>query len=267
MNNVFTRKLEQFAPLGDEDRHLLEQITSRTRRVEARIDLIREGDRPDDVHLILDGFACRYKLLEDGKRQIVAYLVPGDVCDLHVFILSEMDHSIATLAPCSVVDIPREAVLRLTERPALARALWWSALVDEAVLRERVVDLGRRSAEERMAHLLCELLLRLRAVGLADGDAFDLPVTQGELADSLGLSTVHVNRVLQTLRGRGLIAFESRRLIVLNPGGLMAFGGFNPNYLHLGREPSRATRAPGCADPSAASGPVGDATPWRPESC
>lgn len=237
---MFTRKLEQFAPLGDEDRRLLDAVTSRPRRVGARTDLIREGERPDDVHLILDGFACRYKLLPEGQRQIVAYLVPGDFCDLHVFILSEMDHCIGTLSPCTVVDIPREAVLRLTERPAIGRALWWATLVDEAIPRERVVDLGRRPAEQRVAHLLCELLLRLRAVGLADGDAYELPVTQTELADGLGLSNVHVNRVLQALRGQGLVTLDGKAVTIPDPDGLMALGGFNPNYVHLGRRPSRA---------------------------
>lgn len=244
MANAFIRKLEQFVTFGPEDRQLLDSVTSHTRLVAARTDLIREGEQPDDVRLILVGFACRYKILEDGTRQIIAYLVPGDFCDLHVFILNEMDHCIGTLSPCVVADIPRELVLRLTERPAIARALWWVTLVDEAVLRERVVDLGRRSAETRVAHLLCELLLRLRVVGLADDNAYELPITQAELADTVGLSGVHVNRVLQALRGQGLITFDGKSVTIPDPVGLTKFSGFNPNYLHLRKthlaEPSRA---------------------------
>ena len=149
---------------------------------------------------ILDGFACRYKLTSEGKRHIMAYLISGDFCDLHVFILKAMDHNIGALSPCRVVNIPRNRILEMTTRPALARALWWATLVDEAVLREWLVNMGQREAPERIAHLLCELLLRLRAIGLAASDAYELPITQEALGDTMGLSAVHVNRSLQKLR-------------------------------------------------------------------
>ena len=191
----------------------------------------------------MDGFACRYKLRANGSRQIMAYLVPGDFCDLHVFILREMDHTIATLSPCRVVDIPRERILELTERSALARALWWATLVDEATLREWLVNIGARSAEERIAHLLCELLLRLRVVGLADGAEYELPITQAELADTMGLSSVHVNRVLQRLRGDGLITLKGKQLVIPDPDRLIAFSGFTPNYLHLAQPNGPAERS------------------------
>jgi CRP-like cAMP-binding protein len=233
MANLLTRKLEAFAPLSEADRHLLDAVIREARDVGSREDLIREGDAPGDVRLILAGFACRYKRLADGRRQIMAYLVPGDFCDLHVFILKAMDHTIATLSPCRVVDIPRERILEMTERPALARALWWAALVDEATLREWLVNIGARSAEQRVAHLLCELLLRLRVVGLADGAEYELPVTQQELGDTTGLTNVHVNRVLQRLRGDGLITLTGKHLVILDVERLNAFSGFTPNYLHL----------------------------------
>lgn len=242
--NRLTRKLENFAELSEKDRRFLDEVTATDREVGPRQDLISEGDRPDHVHLVLEGFACRYKLTADGARQIMAYLVPGDFCDLHVFILTEMDHSIATLSPCRIVDIPRRTVLEMTERPAVARALWWAALVDEAVLREWLVNMGRREAPERIAHLLCEVLLRLRAVGLADSDSCELPITQGELADTVGLSTVHVNRSLQALRDAGLITLRGGRLVILDAKRLTEFGGFNPNYLHLSaRVPGRVGAA------------------------
>lgn len=235
MANLLTRKLEAFAPLPEADQRLLDEVIRDPQEVGPREDLIREGDAPTDVRLIIEGFACRYKLLADGTRHIMAYLVPGDFCDLHVFILKQMDHTIATLSRCTVVKIPRARVLELTERPAIARALWWAALVDEATLREWLVNIGARPAEQRIAHLLCELLLRLRAVGLANGGQYELPVTQQELGDTMGLSNVHVNRVLQHLRRDGLITLKNKNLVILDVERLEAFSGFTPNYLHLAR--------------------------------
>ena len=196
------------------------------------------------MHLITSGFACRHKILPDGTRQIFAYLLPGDLCDLHVFILDAMDHTISTLSSCTVVDIPRKAILQLTERSAIARALWWATLVDEGTLREALVNIGRRKGEERVAHFLCELLARLEIVGLVADNAFNLPITQTELGDTMGLSTVHINRVLQYLRGQKLITFSQGSVKVLDVEGLKRFSDFNPNYLHLGRhkpklDPSR----------------------------
>lgn len=233
MKNILIRKLEAFGPLSEDDRLLLDSVVCEPRQAAPRTDLIREGDAPSNVHLILEGFACRYKIIPDGTRQIVAYLVPGDFCDLHVFILKAMDHSIATLSRCKVIDIPRPRVLELTERPALARALWWATLVDEATLREWLVNIGTREAPERIAHLLCELHLRLKTVGLANGNSYELPVTQGELGDTVGLSTVHVNRSLQKLRDAELITLKGKHLVILDAKRLGEFSGFNPNYLHL----------------------------------
>lgn len=184
------------------------------------------------MNLILEGFACRYKMLPDGTRQIVAYLVLGDFCDLHVFILKVMDHTIATLSRCTVVKISRAPILELMERPAIARAFWWPALVDEATLREWLVNVGARTAEQRIAHLRCELLL-LQTVGLTNGDTYELPITQAELADTVGLTSVHVNRVLQRLRRDGLITLKGKNLVIPDLERLKAFSGFNPNYLHL----------------------------------
>ena len=237
--NLLTRKLEVFAPLPEADRHLLDEVVRASRQVEARTDLVSEGEASDDVHLILEGFACRNKVLADGTRQIVAYLVPGDFCDLHIFILNAMDHSITTLSPCRVVDIPRRRVLEFAERPALARAMWWATLVDEAILREWLVNIGARPAEQRVAHLLCELHLRLKTVGLADGGAYELPLTQADLAETMGLSNVHVNRVLQRLRADGLITLKGRNLVILDIARLRQFSGFTANYLHLTEQNGR----------------------------
>jgi CRP-like cAMP-binding protein len=233
VTNPLVRKLAAFDRLSDDDYRLLDELVLNVRQVPARIDLIQEGDKPSDVHLVMEGFACRYKVLPDGKRHIMAYLVPGDFCDLHVFILDEMDHSLGTLSPCRIVDIPRARILELTERPAIARALWIAAMVDEATLREWLVNIGGRPAEERVAHLLCELLLRLRAVGLADGDKYVLPITQQDLADTMGLSNVHMNRVIQRLRAEKLITLKRQNLVILDMERLQELASFNPNYLHL----------------------------------
>ena len=237
--NLLTRKLEMFGPLPDADRELLDAAVGRVRAVRADQDIVRENDPTGDVHLIVGGFACRYKLLKDGLRQIVAFLVPGDFCDLHVFILGKMDHSIATLSPALVVDIPRARILEMTERPALARALWWATLVDEATLREWLLNIGRREAEERIAHLICELHLRLRSVGLANDDKFALPITQAEIGDALGLSAVHVNRSLHVLKAQNLITLRHREMVITDLARLRALAQFNPNYLHLGQSGRR----------------------------
>lgn len=231
--NLLTRKLENFARLDDQDRELLDEVVKAPRKVPARIDIIREGDTPSDVHLILKGFACRNKVTPDGDRQIMAYMLPGDFCDLHVAVLGQMDHSISTLSACEVVEIPLQTIERMLTRPRLARALWWATLVDEGTLREWLVNLGSRDAKQKVAHLFCEVLIRLRAVGLADGDEYSLPITQQDLADTVGLSNVHVNRVLHSLRADELIDFDGKVLKVRSFRGLVELSDFNPNYLHL----------------------------------
>ena len=244
MTDVLLRKLTSFCAFDLEDAALIAGISDRPQLVAAHEDIIREGEVPRDVHLITSGFAIRYKLLPDGTRQILAYLLPGDFCDLHVSILDEMDHGIAALSACTVVDIPRDVILRLIERPAIARALWWVTLVDQSTLREALVNMGRRQAEQRVGHFLCELLVRLEVVGLVSDNSFELPITQSELADMVGLSTVHINRVLQQLRGQEFITFEGKRLTVLDVYGLKRFSGFNPNYLHLARYRAKPVTAP-----------------------
>lgn len=231
--NLVTRKLESFHALSQEDKDLLDRYSRPVREIEAKRDIIREGDSPQNVFLILSGFACRYKLIEGGKRQIMAYLVPGDFCDFQVFILKAMDHSIGTLSGCHVVELPRQAVLDLTERPAIARAFWWASLVDSATLREWLVNIGSRDAETRIAHLLCELLMRLEVVGLVKDNTYTLPITQTDLADTMGMTNVHANRMLTNLREQGLIEIDAKEMFVKDVERLKIFSGFDPNYLHL----------------------------------
>src|SRR5277367_5264203 len=234
MNNPLLRKLSNFTALSEEESKAVADCCKDVREVGAREDVIAQGDRTGGVKLLLEGFACRYKTLEDGRRQIVAYFVPGDLCDLRVFILKRMDHSIGTVAASRVATIAPDDILRLTNSfPNLTRALWWSTLVEEAIAREWIVNVGQRNARERMGHLFCELLFRFRAVGLNEGNSCTLPLTQAELAETLGLSSVHVNRTLQALRRKKLVTLNGGTLTIENLPALKEVSFFNPDYLHL----------------------------------
>jgi CRP-like cAMP-binding protein len=234
MSNPLLRKLANFTELSPEEKIAVDECCGDVRYFAAGEDVISQGDRTGGVKLLLEGFACRYKVLEDGRRQVVAYFVPGDLCDLRVFILNRMDHSIGAVCASKVATLSPENVLRLTHTyPTLTRALWWSTLVEEAIAREWIVNVGQRNALERMAHLFCELLYRFRAVGLNDGMSCTLPLTQVELAETLGLSSVHVNRTLQALRKRKLITLENGTLTIDNLDELKELSFFDPDYLHL----------------------------------
>jgi len=234
MDSPLIRSLEQFGPLSEAEKQVLGTAVSRTRQVAAGEDIVREGDRPSECCLILDGFACRYKLLSEGRRQIMSFQIPGDICDLQNFLLPEMDHSIAALSHCSIGMIPHQTIRAITESyPHLTRLLWSSTLLDAAVFREWLIGVGRRSALARVAHLFCEIMLRLEAVGLTKGGGCELPLTQTDIGDALGLTNVHVNRVLQQLRSEGLVTSRNRTLVVHNWEGLKRAAEFEPSYLHL----------------------------------
>ncbi|WP_316203559.1 Crp/Fnr family transcriptional regulator [Bradyrhizobium sp. SZCCHNS3051] len=232
------RKLENFVRLSAADRLMLNRAAAqRVRTFAPRTDIAREGEKPKDVHLILNGWACRYKQLEDGRRQIVSFFLPGDICDLNIFILREMDHSIGTITPVSIADLPREFFDEISAGyPRIATAFWWETLVNAAIQREWTMNLGQRTASERMAHLLCELFFRLRLAGLADDSSCSFPLTQADLAEATGLSKVHVNRTLQELRASNLIVLKGKMLVLPDLEHLMSAGLFNANYLHLDRE-------------------------------
>jgi CRP-like cAMP-binding protein len=232
------RKLEQFVRLSPADRAMLTRSAAeRVRTFGSRVDIVREGDKPKDVHLILSGWACRYKQLEDGRRQIVSFFLPGDICDLNIFILREMDHSIGTITSVTIADLSRDFFDEISAGyPRIATAFWWESLVNSAIQREWTMSLGQRTASERMAHLLCEIFFRLRLAGLTRGDACDFPLTQADLADATGLSKVHVNRTLQELRAAELVALKGKSLRIPNLELLMSAGLFNANYLHMEHE-------------------------------
>jgi CRP-like cAMP-binding protein len=230
-------KLEAFVKLSPDDRAALERISQNIRYIDARRDLIAEGDKPRHVHLMLEGWAARYKSLPDGKRQIVSIFVPGDFCNVNDHILKAMDHSIAAITRLKVAVISPEEMNALTDqRPRITRALWWQELVGAAIQREWTLNLGQRTAYERLGHLLVEIYLRLRTVGRARDGRCDFPLTQNDLADATGLTAVHVNRTLQELRRDGLIELERKQLHILDLDRLMDVSMFNPNYLHLDHE-------------------------------
>jgi CRP-like cAMP-binding protein len=237
MLNPWAMKMEQYTRFSAEERRELDTLISARRKAHGtHEDIVREGDRSPDCHVILSGLACRYKILPDGGRQIMAFLIPGDLCDAEIFILKEMDHSIGTLTPTATALISGEEMKEMLRRPGcMAEALWWGTLTDLGVLRERIVDHGRREAHVRIAHLLYEMLVRYRIVGAATDDSFEFPITQADLADATGMTPVHANRMLQKLREEKLISLENRILTILDPERLKAVAGFNANYLHLDR--------------------------------
>ena len=228
-------KLASSGGLSEDDRATLGFRCRRSREVRPRIDLVSEGQQPDCVHVVLEGFACRYKLVQDGARQIVALLVPGDLYDpSNEAVLGPADHAVGTLTPCRIVDIPHGIFGNLTARsPGLKHALHRAGLVEHRVMRTWLTNLGARSAEKHMAHLFCELLMRLQAVGLADEDGYAMPLRQPELGDMLGITSVHVNRALKKLRSSELVDLKKRRLTIPEVGRLKNYCGFDPGYLHL----------------------------------
>ncbi|MDQ2640172.1 MAG: Crp/Fnr family transcriptional regulator [Pseudomonadota bacterium] len=230
---LLLRRLEGFCPLDGEERQALLAALGVERRISPHVSLVEEHRPPEGVLMILDGFACRYKLLPDGRRQIVGFLLPGDVCDLGVLLLRRMDHSIATLSPVTAAWLQPASVPALFERhPRLARALLWTSAVEASITREWVVNIGQRTALQRTAHLLCEVFSRLESVGLAQHNACALPLTQSELGDTLALSAVHVNRTLMCMRRTNLVDLHAGRLQLLDRQALEATAGFDPVYLH-----------------------------------
>jgi CRP-like cAMP-binding protein len=236
--NVLSLRLQAYTKLSRDDLTAIEQLTRKgLREIPARRDVVREGDKPRSVFLVLDGWACRYKQLPDGRRQVVGFFVPGDICDLNIYILKEMDHTIGAISPVKVAEVPADEFQQLmADHPRITQALFWDELVTVAIQREWTLNLGQRTAYERIAHLFIEMFLRLQVVGRTKGNSCDFPLTQSDIADATGLTAVHVNRTLQDLRRDGLIELHSRTLTIPDMAGLKSAAMFNDNYLHLDRE-------------------------------
>lgn len=238
LTGPLVEKLSRRNQLSDEEKAVLGGILAPPTMVKGGDDIVRQHASPQHSTLLLDGFAARYVVLMDGARQITELNVPGDFVDLHSLLMSPMDHGVAALTDCTVAYCPHEALREVTEtQPHLTRLLWMDTLIDAAVHRQWLAGLGRRAATGRLAHLLCELYLRLEVVHRAGGGTMTLPLSQATLADVLGLSTVHVNRCVAQLREEGLINWSGRSVRFLDWDRLVHLAEFDPTYLRLSREP------------------------------
>ena len=227
-------RLHYYADLGDADREQLLALGGKVRSFAANAELVSAGEPMDAVLVMREGWAARYKELEDGRRQILNILLPGDIFDLQVLVAAEADHSVFAITAGSLYAIPPQAVRDLMAGSgALTMAFWWTQVQEEAFLREQIVRNGRQSAQERIGHLLLELHRRAQIVNLANGDAMRLPMTQTQIADTLGLTPIHTNRVLRRLVREGYIEMNRQWIRFLDPDALAAMCGFDPAYFHL----------------------------------
>ncbi len=228
-------KLLAFGPLGADEVEALELLSRNPKPMQAEQILIHEGSPSDSVYLVVSGLACRYKMLAGGRRQILGYLIPGDLCDIHFAIANRPDYSVVLTGGSSVARIPTWKISELMQRyPAVNRALSLASLVDAVILREWLLSVGQRDALQKLCHLFCEMAMRLEAIGgMNDDGSFELPVNQVTLADTLGLTSVHINRTLQRLRNEGLIRLCHRRLAILDRERLATIAGFDGAYLQM----------------------------------
>jgi len=236
MITVHLKKLRRRTEISAEEERAIRNAVVETRRVPADEVVIRSGEKLNSSMMLIDGWMARSKDLQGGERQVTELHIAGDFADLHSFTLKCLDHDITTLTECTVAIVPHDRIREITERyPHLARVYWLSTNIDGAMLREWTLSLGQRSAISRMAHLFCELYVRLDVIGRTKGNAYELPLTQRELSECLGLTVVHANRTLQELRRRGLVELENRRLTILNRRGLETVAEFDDSYLYLDR--------------------------------
>ncbi len=231
-------KLKARDELSAGQEQAVRNMIAEVRDVRADKTIIRAGEELSFSVLLIEGILCRYKDLRDGSRQISELHVTGDFADLHGFTLKRLDHSVLALTPCQIALVAHERIEAMTaEHPHLARLWWFTTNMDAAIHREWVLSLGRRSALSRTAHLFCELRVRLGIVGRADDTGYDLPLTQTDLAECLGLTPVHVNRTLKELRTRGLVEFRGGRVAIHDRAGLERVAEFDPAYLYLESRP------------------------------
>ncbi|MDE5464751.1 Crp/Fnr family transcriptional regulator [Bradyrhizobium sp. CSS354] len=220
--------------LDGEDIRAIQNLRIRERHLGSREIIVADGDRPGECCLIVEGFASRSKTTAAGERQVLSLHIPGDIPDLQSLHLGIMDHDLISLSPCTLGFISHAELTEVTARhPHLAAALWRETLIDGSIFREWIVNVGRRAALQRMAHLLIEVHERLQAVGRTRGGEFSLPITQIDLGDCLGLSVVHTNRTLQALRGERLVETDRSGFNLLDEERLKELAGFDPTYLHL----------------------------------
>ncbi|HEY0113663.1 MAG TPA: Crp/Fnr family transcriptional regulator [Allosphingosinicella sp.] len=229
-------KLRARDDISAEEEAAIRGVVAEVKDVPADTRIVRAHEPLEVSILLLNGIACRHKDLKDGSRQITELHVGGDFLDLHAFTLKRLDHDVLALTPCTIAAVPHARLREITERlPHLTRVYWFATNLDAAIHREWALSLGRRTAYARVAHLFCELHVRLALVGLAQADGYDFALTQTDLAECLGLTSVHVNRTLKELRENGLLEFRGGRARILDRFGLEAAAEFDPTYLYLER--------------------------------
>ncbi|MEH6665966.1 MAG: Crp/Fnr family transcriptional regulator [Brevundimonas sp.] len=239
MPNALIEKLSRRGPLGPDEVDALRDATEPPICVPAGQDLVRPHESPSHSTVLLSGFCARYTSLSDGRRQFTEINIMGDFVDLHSLLMQPMDHGVVTLTPCRVAHASHGALRRITQQhPHLTRLLWQDTLIDAAIHRQWLVGVGRRSGLGRFAHLLCELDVRLAVVGQSENHRFQLPLTQSELGDAMGLSAVHVNRLLADLRREGLLQWQGQRVRILDWERLVDLAEFEPGYLQLAQAPA-----------------------------
>jgi CRP-like cAMP-binding protein len=228
------QRLERRSPLDEADRRTLLGLPHNVKKLTAGAHVVRDGDEFDHVTLLLSGFAYRYKLTGEGGRQIISFHCASEFLDLQNSLLGVADHNVQMLTRCDIAAVPVPALRSLArEHPAVGRAMWIETLIDAAIFREWIVNVGRRDSISRISHLLCELALRLEAAGLASDLRYEIPMTQEQIADCTGLTPVHVNRVLKELGRMGLIDRERRSISIVSWDRLREIGDFSTRYLHL----------------------------------
>lgn len=219
--------------LSSEERHALEDVALPPRSIAAGKDLSRQGELAGHIEILIEGWACRYKTTRDGHCQIVALLIPGDVANLDSFLFTRPDYAVRTLTAAKTISVPRDRVSTLAEQHSgIARTLAWLAMRENAILSQWALCLGRLSARQRLAHLLCEVSARLGHADEAES-CFELPLTQEQIADVLGLTAVHVNRTIQQLRAEGLIKTRVRTMTIADMAALRHAAEFDAGYLHV----------------------------------
>lgn len=238
MTNPFLLNLARRDHLSPEEVVIAEELSTRRRRFPAKSDIILAGNKPRESCLMLSGFAARYHVLNDGRRQITAVHIAGEFLDLHSLLLAEMDHSVLALSDCEIALVPHDLLRDLTRtQPHLTRLFWTLTIIDAAIYRQWLVAAGRLSSVAQIAHFICELYTRLAVVELTEEMSFRLPMNQNELGDAMGLSLVHVNRTLQELRREGLIEWQGDQVRILDWARLRKVAEFDPTYLNLEPKP------------------------------
>ncbi len=232
--NLMIGKLEQRCTLSDEDKAAILALPFIERNLDPDQYIVWDGDTPANSCMIVSGFAFRHKLVKDGSRQIYSIHMAGDLVDLQNALLRTADHNVQTMTRCRVLMIPIEAIRALAAaHPAVGMAMWHETLVDASIFREWITNVGRRDAKARIAHILCEFAIRMEKAGLGDRGEVALPMTQEQLADSVGLTPIHVNRTLKSLESAGLIARQKRAILIPDWRKLAGVGDFETRYLHL----------------------------------